>query len=222
MSHKISIIIICSLPTRGMKTIGNIALLEYKKQTLIEYHIKTILSIFKKPDIIVVGGFEHKKLKKILEKYPVNFIHHNINDNTNDGSSLLIGMRYVKHNKVIVLDINHLITKKYWSKIIFGKNSSIFINNHITFSNKIGAVINNDIVEHLFFSLPTQIMNMFYLTKNHIIELKNMSLDSNQNKFIFEIINNLIKIEPIKYQTINLKSSLFLNSFVTRKNYVKS
>lgn len=206
MRHRLSILIIASLPMKGMKSAGNTALLEYSKKTLIEYHINNLLSVFPNADIVVVGGFEYKKLKKITQKYPVRFIHHDITDDMNEAYSLLYGLKYIKYSKLLVLDVNMIIQPKIWKKIVFGKSSSVFINNHESYDGKLGAVIQNGCVENIFFSLPNKLINLFYFNKKHIKLL--LDFESNhRSKFIFELLNMTLAKEPIKYQIINSSSS---------------
>ena len=76
MIKNINIVIISSLPDKSMKSIGNKALIDFHGVSLIEHQINNIRTIYKKAKIIIVGGFEHKKLHdKIKAKKNISYVY---------------------------------------------------------------------------------------------------------------------------------------------------
>ncbi len=210
----LSFILISSLPTKGMKSIGNVSLLAAnKKQTIIEKHVINIMSVFPTAEIIVVGGFENKKMQKILDKYKrVKFTHHEIYSHSNETQSLKQGLNYCTNTKCIVFNTNCIISKSFWLKIRYRiKKSIAIINSSKRFNSDLGATINNNMINYIFFGLPNKITNLYILQNDHIKYFLEQWQDSWQSKYLFETINTLSKYKPFYYQEINNSISLINN-----------
>jgi len=210
----LSFILVSSLPTKGMKSIGNVSLLAAnKKQTIIEKHVINIMSVFPTAEIIVVGGFENKKMQKILDKYKtVKFTHHEIYSYSNETQSLKRGLDCCTNTKCIVFNTNCIIGKSFWSKIKYRiKKSIVVINSNKGFNSNLGATINSDKINYIFFGLPNKITNLYILQNNHIEYFLQQWHDSWQSKYLFETINTLSKYKPFYYQDINSSISLINN-----------
>ena len=210
----LSFILISSLPTKGMKSIGNVSLLAAnKKQTIIEKHISNIISVFPTAEIIVVGGFENKKMERILSKYKkVKFTHHEIYSHSNETQSLKQGLKFCTNTKCVVFNTNCIAGKVFWSKIKYRiKKSVVVLNSSKRFNSNLGATLNDDQVNYIFFGLPHKIANVYILQKDHIEYFLQEWSDSWQSKYLFEIINILSKHKPFYYQEINNSISLISN-----------
>ena len=210
----LSFILIGSLPTKGMKSIGNVSLLAAnKKHTIIEKHIINITSVFPTAEIIVVGGFENKKMQKLIDKHKrVKFTHHEIYSNSNETQSLKQGLSLCTNTKCIVFNTNCIVSKSFWSKLKYRiKKSIIIINPNKRFNSNLGATINNDKVNYIFFGLPNKITNIYILQSDHIKYFLEQWQDSWKSKYLFETINTLSKYKPFYYQEINNSISLINN-----------
>ena len=159
----LSFILISSLPTKGMKSIGNVGLLAAnKKQTIIEKHIINITSVFPTAEIIVVGGFESKKMQKLIDKYKrVKFTQHEIYTHSNETQSLKQGLSCCTNTKCIVFNTNCIVSKSFWLKIKYRiKKSIVIISSNKRFNSNLRATINNDKVTYIFFGLPNKFTNL--------------------------------------------------------------
>ena len=62
---KQSVILLNALPDKKAKSIGNRCMVSIKNNmNILDYHIHSIKNIFKNPEIIIIDGFDTKKIKK--------------------------------------------------------------------------------------------------------------------------------------------------------------
>ena len=202
----LSVIIIASMPTKGMKSMGNISLLPItKKQSIIEKHINNIHAAFPTAEIVVVGGFENKKMQKLLQKNEnVKYISHNIENYSNETQSLYYGLKQCKNTKCIIFNANCIATKNFWSKIKYrAKKSIAVINSNKRFNSTIGSTLKGKEINYIFFGLPHKIANVYLLQQPHIEYFLENYQESWGSKYLFETINILSKYQPFFYEEIN-------------------
>ena len=86
----LSFILISSMPTKGMKSMGNVGLLPVnKKCCILDKHIQNIKSVYPTAEIIVVAGFEHQRIARMLKKYQkVKCISHDMQPYSNETESM--------------------------------------------------------------------------------------------------------------------------------------
>lgn len=217
---KLSIIIIASMPTKGMKSIGNVSLLPInKKQSILEKHITNIQSVFNNAEIIVVGGFENKKMQKLLSKYNnIKYVYHEVENHSNETKSFYEGLKVCKNNKCIVFNANCIANKSFWSKIKYRTKKSItVINSSKKFHSEIGATIKNQEINYIFYGLPHKITNVYLLQKQHIDYFLQHYIEPWGSRYLFETINMLCKKDKMYYQDI-VNSIFIINSM---KDYNK-
>jgi choline kinase len=219
MINNLSIVLICSLPVKGMKSIGNIGLLNIKNKTIIEWHILNLKQQFKKADIVVVGGFEHKKIEKTIRKYrDIKFLYHDVNQISNEGQSLIYALSNIpSSHSVLVYNINCIFTRNIWKDIDFSRSFTI-INEHKKYSSQLGATITNNYVENIFYNLEHKMGNIYFIEKNDINLLKENIKPKYDSMYLFEILNILIKINPIVPQYIKTSEHININNM---KDYYK-
>lgn len=203
----LSFILISSLPIKGMKTAGNVGLLKYKKHTIIQKHINNIISVYPKAEIVVIGGFEHKKLEKVVKQYKrVKYFYHDITETSNETQSLLLGLKNIRNKKAMVLNASCLINKSVLKHIPNSKYSCVFINKNNSFNSNLGISTNDNEMNNIFFNLPNKINNMYFLNQSHINYAKDIGDDQFYNKYMFEFINILNEYEKFRYKVYNSKT----------------
>lgn len=217
----VSFIIISSLPTKGMKSMGNVGLLKYKKYTIIEKHIEYILHNYNSAEIVVVGGFEHRKMQKILEQYNrVKYISHELSTTSNETQSLCEALKAIKYNKAIVINQNCMFAKNFWSKINTRVHKSfLVVNRHKEFTTNIGAIVDGDTLQHMFFNLPIKSTNIYCLNKKHIEYAKQICTEKLYSTYMFEFINLLNNYDKFTIQDVNTKKHIIIDSV---DNYKKA
>lgn len=201
-----SFILLNALPDKKTKSIGNRCMVELNNgYYILDYHIKFIKKIFKNPEIIIVGGFDTKKIKKyILSKYK-NIIHleHDIDDYTNIGKSIEIGLKAINGSTCLLLNSNNIIHEGVLHKIKNSLQHSFVINSNI--KGDVGLIANTDLI-NCYYGLPKKIYDILYVDKNQIDIL--LSLKNITKLYFFEIINlcisNGMVIKPIEISKKNI------------------
>ena len=211
----LSFILISSMPTKGMKSMGNVNLLPVnKKCCILEKHIQNIQSVFPSAEIVVVCGFEHHRIQKLLKKYPkIKHVNHKIKPYSNETESMYCGLKQIKNTKCVVLNTNFVAGKSLWSKIKYrSKKSLVFINANKYFVSELGATIKNNVINYIFFGLPNKTTNIYLLQKPHIDYFLLNYSESYNSKYLFETMNQLIKYQEFSYENINYKNIKYINS----------
>lgn len=111
-----SIIIVDSMPDKKIKSIGNRCLISIRKNTnILDYHIQSAKKILKNANIIVICGFESKKVKKYIslnKKYNnIKYIEYDIDELSNFGQALQLGLDTAKNTNCLIWNTNHILHK---------------------------------------------------------------------------------------------------------------
>lgn len=221
---KQSVILLNALPDKKAKSIGNRCMVSIKNNmNILDYHIHSIKNIFKNPEIIIIDGFDTKKIKKyISNKYKnVIFAEHDIDDYTNIGASIELGLKLITTRSCCIINSNHIIHHSLNAKI---KNilDETFV---LCSSNKgdVGFISDKNYILNCYYGLPQQIFDIFHINNNYIDIL--LSLNNLSKLYFFEIINLCISkgilIKPIQ---VPKKSITIINSIQNiekiKKHYV--
>ena len=211
----LSFILISSMPTKGMKSMGNVGLLPVnKKCCILDKHIQNIKSVYPTAEIIVVAGFEHQRIARMLKKYQkVKCISHDMQPYSNETESMWYGLRALTNTKCIVLNINFVAGKALWTKIKYrSKKSLVLLNSNKYFKNELGATLRNDKLNYIFFGLPNKIANIYLLQESHIKHFLDNYSENARSKYLFETINTLAKHQDFYYDNINYKNMKYINN----------
>lgn len=226
--NKNSVVLLNALPDKKIKSLGNKCLINITKNiNILDYHIRIINSIFKKPEIIVVGGFESKKLKKYIDSTykDIRYIDHSIDNNTNIGTSIYAGVKLLNSNNCFILNTTFILNKNIISLIKKYLDSSFVI----TSSNNLGTgcIIDSNRITHCYYDLPSNFpLDAMYIHKNDINTFNQICDDNIKKLFFFELINlcinNNISLKPLD---IPKKSFLLIDSMssiqkIKSKSYV--
>lgn len=197
-----SIILLNALPDKKIKSMGNKCLLPVSREhNLLDYHISVIHKIYKNPEIILVCGFDTKKIKKYTkDKYKnIKYIDHSIDEYTNIGHSLLAALNIVSHKNCLILNTNNILHKKSINKIIEHKNLSFVLTKKI--SSDIGFISDNSGVLNCYYGLPNCVCEVLYINEKEFDAFCQITTQDISKLYMFEIINNCInlgiKIKPI-------------------------
>jgi hypothetical protein len=205
MKINYSIIILNALPDKKIKSLGNKCLIKItKKNYLIDYLIKLLNHIFGSPEIIIVGGYDSKRLKKYVENNfssnNIRYVEHEVDPNTNIGTSIKEAMKFVNHKNCWIINAN----------LVFNKNIASIINKNI---KKSFVMVNNDkgpvgyvLDKHnkllnCYYDLPNSVLDSLYINKNDFDNFYEISQSKINKLYFFEIINLCIDgglcLEPI-------------------------
>lgn len=226
--NKNSVILLNALPDKKIKSLGNKCLINITKNiNILDYHIRIINSIFKKPEIIVVGGFESKKLKKYIDGTykDIRYIDHSIDNNTNIGTSIYAGVKLLNSDNCFILNTTFILNKNIISLIKKYLDSSFVI----TSSNNLGTgcIIDSNRITHCYYDLPSNFpLEAMYIHKNDINTFNHICDDNIKKLFFFELINLCINNNiSLKQLNIPKKSFLLIDSMssiqkIKSKSYV--
>lgn len=208
--HKTSVILIHSLPDRKIKSLGNKALIDLGKYNILDYQIQFIKKLVKNPEIIVVGGFEHKKLSKYINKkyHNIKYIYHEITDYINIGLSIQLGLRLATGSDAIIMNGNLFIDKRAIKDIKSKyKNINAILSTKQT-KSPIGCIKNNNqVLQNCFFDLPYPVYDFIRINQESLPTVKDIIYSTyDLDKFyLFEIYNTIIN-HNIDLYTVDIDS----------------
>lgn len=210
MKNNFSIILLNAFADKKIKSLGNKYLIKINKSYhIIDYQIQFLQSIFNNPQIIIVGGFDSKRLKKYIdnnlnEKCGISYIDHDIEEITNIGTSIRKGMDIVRNDNVWVLNANILLGLQLRDTI--NKNlSHSFVLTHKAKSS-IGFISDetNKLV-NCYYDLPYSILDSVFIHKKDFIKFTNICSTSIEQLYFFEVLN-LCSNANITLRTVEIPS----------------
>ena len=214
MKINYSIVILNALPDKKIKSLGNKCLIKInKKYYIIEYIIKFLNKTFDDPEIIIVGGFDSKRLKKYIENNFTNqnikYVEHDVGVGTNIGTSINCGMSLVSNKNCWIINSCFLFNKKISSLVTKNLKHSFVITTKER--GKIGYTIDNGYLLNCYYDLPNTILDTLYISKNNFDIFYQISQSEIHKLYFFEIINMCIE-QNIKLIPLNI--SLILSFFL--------
>ena len=208
MKNNFSIILLNAFPDKKIKSLGNKYLIKINKSNnIIDYQIKFLSSIFNNPQIIIVGCFESKRVKKYIDnkfsKFNVTYVDHDITQTTNIGTSIMQGIGGVENNNVWILNSNVLLCKEL-SSIIYKNLSHSFVLTHKAKSN-IGYIADKGRLINCYYDLPNSILDTIYIHKNDFNQFNRVCSSGIEHLYFFEVLNLCISTN-MKLNTVNVPS----------------
>lgn len=194
---KTSILLLNAFPDKKIKSFGNKCLLKINnKLHVIDYHVRMFKKIFKDPQIIVVGGFDGKRLNKYIAqqfktKDQVHYIEHDITQQNNTGASIARGLELCVGKNIFIINSSFLLRNKVLSLI--DKNNSFVVAQNSK-DGCVGYIENNNRIVNCYYGLPNEILDILYICKNDAGILHNLISQNNIDKYyLFELINLCIQ-----------------------------
>lgn len=206
MKSRVSIILLTAFPDKKIKSVGNKALLKLNKDTtVIEYQISCLNKIFKNPQIIIIGGFDGKRLHKYINSKKISnvvYVEHDLESTSNIGESILYGISKISNDRILIYNSNIILNKETVLKL-----KNITDSSYILYTKKcigdFGCTIQNNKLINCFFDMDNKIYDYLYLDKQDTEIFKSLINKTHNIKkyYLFEIINmcvdNNINILPI-------------------------
>ncbi len=179
-----------------MRYIGPCWLIQVNGQCLLEHQINSINQSISDCEIIVVIGFEYKKvIKHFINKYNnVRFIYNQLYEFNNIGLSIQLGLYNAIYPNILIIYGDLLFSKTYLNDVIGEKSKILFDATTLPIGINIGGIISQNRVTNLGYGLSPVLSQIFYITGNEkkiIIELANN--EEMKKLFGHEIINLIIE-----------------------------
>lgn len=208
MKNNCSIILLNALPDKKIKSLGNKYLIKINKtQYLIDYQIKFLKSIFYNPEIVIVGGFDSKRLKKYISNHfqntKIKYIEHDIDDMTNIGTSIKFALNYISHQNLWIINSTVMLHNKVLDSIRSNTNES-FVLTHKS-KNNIGYIDNNKKLVNCYYDLPNTILDTIYINKKDIVKFTDLCNSDIEKLYFFEILNLCVE-SNISLSTVDIPS----------------
>lgn len=180
---------------KRMKSKGCVGLIRVNKLNILQHQIKYLRQAFNDCNIVYVYGFDSKKFVSYLNKNDSlqnNFtpIHNPLYNKYNNGYSLSLAKNYLV-DECLILFGDNMIGNKVFDKFSSDGGSQIFVAPNI--KNRLGCILVDNKIENISFDLDNYLYEMYYLSKNDSLMLKQLIDNSKYyNYFVFELINKLI------------------------------
>lgn len=191
--QKFSVIIPAAGEGTRMKSYGAKPLIRLSDEcTLIENQLFFINKAFKQCEIILVTGFESKK---VIDKTPSNIIKV-VNPeykDTNVIHSVGLGLKHVNTDHVVVI-YGDLAFNQHTLKVPFGIHSALLIDQSgMMGDNEIGCIVQNNLVVQTMYDLPNKWAHVAYYTGQELAMLKEFCQNERFSMYFgFEIINMIL------------------------------
>lgn len=209
-------IIMASMPEKKMRSLGNtsthIIQQKPKELSIIEYQIQCIKKTFPLSKICVITAFDSKKVIRLLPS-DVDYIEYEFNDTTNQANGLSTAINKFEHKNLAIVNNSHVFTKSIFEDLSYDQSFVIANTKHKADSNT-GCVLNNGIIQYIFYDLEYKIYDFVFLNKIDSIILKNILNRINcKHMYMFEIINEMLSVGcKILYKSIGKESILIYNN----------
>lgn len=226
MNNNHSVILLNALPDKKIKSLGNKCLIKISKNyNILDYQIKIINKIFNNPEIIIVGGFDTKKLKKYIDNNYISknikYIDHNIDNLTNIGTSVKNAISHVSNNNYFIINSSILFHKDIISTIKKNKSKSfIMVSKN---KNSIGCTIdlNNKLI-NCYYDLPNYLIDVLHVSHSDRDSFLTLCQKNIDKLYFFEIINlcidNNIQIDVLNIPQKNILTIDSVQSIEKIKN----
>lgn len=195
---KISTFILSYAITKGMKSYGPKGVLTQKTNTtksLIKCQINTIKNISR--DISVITGFGRDKLIKTINDSDIKDLYNSHYEKYSEGYAIQKILTETTTSSILILSDGIILGL---NKIILKNNySTVFCTNRSKTSKlNLGCIFENktQLLEHIFYDISDTVWcEAVLLQEPEITILKDyLSKNNIKNMFLFEIINNSIKL----------------------------
>lgn len=224
-SELISVVLVCDSPGYRMKSYGPLSLVSIKNLKLIDHQIQAIINTFENYEIVLCLGFDSEKVcRYIRSKYKsknIRIVENQLYNSSNSCESLRISLNNILNNKIIVCDGNLLLNKK--SLNIINTNISCALFEKKPTENLEVGFNKDDFNNIQYFSYGAKYIwsEICFLNGEAIIEDLRKILTSYDSKtrFIFEAINELIKMRYEFKAIQNQHPIIKLNNIKTYNNF---
>jgi len=194
MKLSTTLILLNAFPDKKIKSLGNRLLIDISKEyKIIDYQINLFLQTYKNINIVIVGSFETKKLKKYIDKRPyskhIKFIDHEITPQANIGLSILSAIGHMTSDRVILYSSNLLLDRNTLQRL--NKCNSSFVVSIKDTVGHVGCSSYDNYILHCFYGIGDKIYDMVSLNKDGIDIVKKclISYPNIEKLYLFEILN---------------------------------
>lgn len=215
-----TIILISDTPGYRMKSYGPTSLISFSNDRLIDIQINSIDNSFDNYEIIVCCGNESEKVHRHIKlNYPnknIRIVENQLFNNSNSCESARLAINNTANEKVYIVDGRLLIYPETFKNRI--DSSYVYIEENPCENLEVGINVNEkDFIEHFSYGASKIWSEIIYIGEKTTLESfrKIISNIDFKNKFLFEAMNELLKVkQDIKY-LVNHSSLKKVNNIKT-------
>ena len=185
-----SFILISSYPMANTKKLGCPLSNDYYGEEVLDLHLDIIQSICKNPNILVVGGFDIKRILKHERRNEFQIIENSLHEFTNSSEDLRLGVNASTRTSVVVLDSTFLPSVESYKLLLKDITKSKILYS-LRKSDCVGINLNQDGIINFFgYGCENKIKGAYYLNLNDFDRIRKKCTGSsfNKNKFDYEIL----------------------------------
>jgi NDP-sugar pyrophosphorylase family protein len=194
----VTVIILCDIELHRMKSCGPLPLIDINGKKLIDIQISSVRKYFKNVEIIIcVANCSDKIYKYVKQKYKnlqIRIVENQNYNSSNSLESVRISLNNTMNNRVLIFS-GDLMLDDSISNIDQNK-TCILIESNPSENLDIGVNIDeNNIAQHFSYGASKIWSEVIFFHNEDYIDSfrKNISANYNKNKFMFEILNDLVK-----------------------------
>lgn len=213
-----TVIILAANIGYGMKSYGPKSLLSINPhETLIEYQLNLIQSLFPQSDIILVVGFA---ADKIIKRCPpgIRIVENQFFESTNEVEQVRLALNCTVTHNVLIIKDDIVFNNQTLCEV--SKNNSCLIydsKNQIDDFN-IGVTVVDGKANYFSYEISDKWCHIVYLTKKEVDLLRNICSKRDRSKmYLHEALNILLHkvgsiraIEPTKMEIVKIDTSRHL------------
>lgn len=221
--NNLTVVLLASMPDKGMKSLGNKSLIKLDTKTILDYQLYHIQKVYRHCNILVVCGFESKRFAKALDtKKNISFIEHDLDEYTNLGRSLREALLSIdENNSIVFINSNVIIPYDTMNELVYD-TSFVVVNTNNKFDSPIGCTFDKNKIEYIFYDLKYKVCEFFYIHHNDVKILKSILSEKTDNQYMFELINQCIGLGMhISPNILNTDKILFYDNITKIKKIKK-
>lgn len=214
--EKISIILLSSNISYGMRTFGPKPLFKIKNKFLIEHQTAIIKDTIPNSEIILTIGYEANKI--IKRRFAnIRIVENQLFDTTNEVEQLRLSLNNIETDRVIIITGSVFFDKLLLKLALENPNSIIYNNKPINSTNEVGVTVVDGYATIFAYDIKTKWYPIFYLKDRYLKSFKQLCDNKDHNRlFMFEILNKLLNKTKLKavtndnIQAVNIETSTHL------------
>lgn len=190
---KCSFVLMSAYPISGVKRLGCPLSNDHYDNDVLDLHLDLINSVCKNPSIMVIGGFDVKKIFKYPRRNEFQIVENTLFQFTNSSEDLRIGLNAVERNYTVVLDATFLPSIETYKLLLKDLNISKVVYSERK-SDCVGINLTSDNIINFFgYRCPLKIKGAYFISLEDFDRLrkKNMGSTFNKNKFDYEMLEEL-------------------------------
>lgn len=182
-----------------MKGYGPKSLIKVHNKHIIDHQISTCSALFKKPEFVVIGGYEFEKLKSVCNYKNVKFVKNSQYYIYNICYTFKVGLPYLNKTKQLLIIYGDIFFNKETLSDLSYKESFLLYDSKNRINKKSpGCTIVDNNVTYLDYGLNNKWCQILYLCGHELDIFKQVINEpSKKNYYGFEIINEIINNKGI-------------------------